>query len=152
MWPYRGRGKKLRRVVLASELLPKRRCHRCTAAQKKSWGCEKDVHPAQAVKLDGEVMLRCPVRPFLDDPEGFNAVMERYRWYRAGLLPEPGTWMDQPNKLLELFSVIDQALEDARAEKQAKQEKHAKNPPPPSAKPQANKYPKHRAGRGRRRR
>lgn len=73
------------------------------------------------MRFDGAELDRCPMRPFLEDTEGINAVMERYNWARRGELPESGTWLDQPNVLLELFAVIDGAMADAEREKEERQ-------------------------------
>lgn len=104
------------------------------------------------------MQLRCPMRGFFEDPEAFNALMERYRWMKAGHFPEPGLWIDQPAKLLDLMAVIDQALDDAAAEKRRKQEASMKKPPGPPGtaaksgrKPGTKKYPRGRGKRGRRR-
>ena len=60
-----------------------------------------------------ETIYRCPKRVFLDDPVYIGEVVTSYRWKEAGFLPEPGTWQDQPAKLITLYRIADLAVSDA---------------------------------------
>lgn len=65
------------------------------------------------VKLDGEKVDRCPMRPYLDDPGGFNELMERHRWAKAGNFLDPGGLLDQATQFVECSGVIEAAMDEA---------------------------------------
>jgi len=104
--------------VLASQLLPDRTCVGCT--RQVEWGCESDAALPQ-FQLDDEVLYRCPVRGFLEDPNGFNHLFSAYRWAKNGHFPDPGTWLDQPSGFMEAIDLIDRALEEASEEDKRRQ-------------------------------
>ena len=69
------------------------------------WGCtKKAVIPCN---INGEELYRCPNRPLLDDPVYYNELFLVFGWYKKGFFPDDGTYLDQPNKLVECFSIID---------------------------------------------
>ena len=104
--------------MLARVLLPSHDCATCTDALKKQRGC--DAPPPMPVSLDGEELDRCPVRPYKDDPGSFDDVLQAYSWFKAGMLPDPGTVLDQAEPFLAAVSVLDKAVrgaQEARAKK-----------------------------------
>lgn len=69
--------------------------------------------------IDDEPLLRCPRRPFLEEPAFFNELLWSFGRYKEGHLPEDGGLRSQPYRLIELFRVIevgnfeaDQALKE----------------------------------------
>jgi hypothetical protein len=80
------------------------------------WGCEEDAR--QPLELDGDVMLRCPRRPLLENPYHWKNMFWIYRNYDRGILPEEGALFSQPHKLLELLDVLETAKSSAQAEQQ----------------------------------
>ena len=91
-------------MVVSLNLLPERKCDTCTAFDKKLWGCtRKAITPVNIMGID---MLRCPNRPLLDDPAHYNELFNIVGWVKEGFLPDEGTYLDQPNKLVESLAVI----------------------------------------------
>ncbi len=78
--------------------------------------------------FDGEELSRCPRRPLLDDPEYFSHIFTMYGWYKNGMLPDEGTWRDQPNKFSESMTLMDRALNEAELQNMETQNKVANKP------------------------
>lgn len=124
-------------------------CHTCRPPQKAARGCTSK--PAQPLKLLGEVLDRCPMRGYYEDPVGYNALFQRYRWMKEGCLADPGTILDQSAVFVELSNVITMAADEASQEGRRKQEEE-RNASARAAKakgPTGNRRP--RSGRGGRR-
>jgi hypothetical protein len=106
---------------LAVYLLPERECHKCSASLKKQWGCSTDT--MLPVLIDNEQLTRCPRRPFLENPLWYNAIFQSSAYQEKGMLTEPGTWLDQPAKLIQALQVVSQGASDAQDYKQAAEER-----------------------------
>lgn len=112
--------------MLALYLLPERECTRCTAAQQRAWGCfaERNAQGAWENKaklplsLDGEDSPQCPRRPIKDDPQLFRTVLTYHSWWLKGFLPDAGGITDQSARGMTLLTLVDQAINEARAELQ----------------------------------
>jgi hypothetical protein len=102
-------------------LLPEWECTTCTDAQKQSRGCLSE--PAQPVVFGGERLPRCPRRPLLDNPRGFDEVFWLYQNYGRGILPYGQALYDNPHKLVRMFKLIDAAKSEANAEQDRKERK-----------------------------
>ena len=104
---------KVRLTVLAGVLFPERDCSTCTDTQKRERGCETDspIPPT----LDGKLQLRCPLRGYREDPEGFSDLFRAYNWAQKGVLGEPGGYMDQPGRLLCLMECVEKAVSDGHS-------------------------------------
>jgi len=76
--------------------------------------------------FDGRELRRCPRRPYLDAPEWFNEVFRAYQWLQKGYFPSPGTWADQPAKLIDLVEVIDRANASADAHERKEADEKAR--------------------------
>tara|TARA_R100001086_G_scaffold208807_1_gene124551 strand:- start:412 stop:774 length:363 start_codon:yes stop_codon:yes gene_type:complete len=109
-------------VTLAQELLPERKCHKCTLNQKQRWGCTEDA-PGAPIVMDGRELKRCPNRPLLDFPVFYNELFKLQAWYGKGHLPDGGTWLDQSNVFVECVSIIESAQHEASKIKDAKQKR-----------------------------
>lgn len=72
------------------------------------------INPAeQPFKLGDEQWWGCPRRPVKDNP-GFFAEVIRFRNLReTGFLPYPGSYMQQPNLMIEALAVVDAAMGEA---------------------------------------
>ena len=46
--------------------------------------------------------------------------LDAYGWLKQGFLPNDGTWMDQPARLIAAFDVIENTLSEARAKDEEK--------------------------------
>jgi hypothetical protein len=112
-------------VTFALYLLEERDCHSCTPENKIQWGCTTDA--LWPVTIDDEMQIRCPRRPFLDDPGWFNAVFQSSRFQEKNMLTEPGTWLDQPAKLTAAIHVVEAAAEESRDYKKTADERRRAN-------------------------
>ena len=110
-------------MVLALRVLPERDCSDCPEADRKRWGCDSDT--SFPLPFDGERVLRCPRRPFLDNPEWYNQLFEAYTWREKGFLPGPGTWRDQDHRFVIACGIIDKAHSDASDDERETQEAKA---------------------------
>lgn len=105
--------------MILSDLLLERACKGCK--KQLEWGCETKA--SLPIEFDGELLWNCPRRPAIDHSELISRVFLIYRWYKQGLLPDPGTWQDQAPKFIAYMGVADIAFADAenqRAETKAK--------------------------------
>ena len=84
------------------------------------WGCDKPAK--QKVYLEGELLLRCPKREFLNNPEDISELLWYYSSFKKGVLPDRGGLLDQPAKMMECFKVIDNAIGTVEAQKNAEQQ------------------------------
>ena len=73
-----------------------------------SRGC--DGLPTLKTEIEGQLLTRCPKRLFLDHPDDMSEVLWYYSNYKRGLLPVAGGLLDQPALLMEMFKVIDSAM------------------------------------------
>lgn len=96
-------------------LLPEWDCETCTAAQKVARGCEAPAR--QRLELDGEVVTRCPRRPLLDTPQWLDELFWLYSNYTKGILPDGGTLLTNPAKLVDAFRVLSGAIALAETER-----------------------------------
>lgn len=109
--------------------MPERKCHSCT--RQKEWGCdgvkvlshEKDYtaekeadgkwwgwkNPSHMpMSIDGEQIWCCPRRDIKDRGREWAYMLKFYGFWQKGHLPQEGGIMDQSNKALELFRILDQ--------------------------------------------
>lgn len=96
------------------QLLPERDCRKCTALQKREWGCETDA-PIPMI-LDGVELTRCPRRPIYENEMYVATVLNAYRTYMRGILPNEGSLEDQPFRYVALMTVVEMTVAEAQAE------------------------------------
>ena len=110
--------------------MPERQCNGCV--KQVEWGCnafkyetakedkrgrkERDGKfyawhkPAQIpVDIEGEQVWACPRQELKKDPLGWNKLLLFYGYYQKGFLPQAGSVVDQTNKAMELFRLLDAA-------------------------------------------
>lgn len=112
-------------MTLASVLLPERDCATCK--NQIEWGCDGPpqipvLFPSPDEPGEAEQLERCPRRPYHDNPRWYHELFAAWGYVQKGLLPESGSWRDQPAKLPPLLEVIDAALAEGQKEHE-KQEK-----------------------------
>jgi hypothetical protein len=107
-------------------LLPERDCTCCT--QQEEWGCGAHLAVDDAgeevwvgaaavpVEIDGEEVWRCPRRPILDDPSGWDRLLFYYRLYDKGHLPDSGAVTDQGHRAMQLMALVDRTVQTCRDE------------------------------------
>ena len=130
--------------------MPERTCVNCT--KQDLWGCHakkwKDhephepdhpdnwVNPAQhPVHIMGETIYSCPRQHVYRNPQMWAWMLKFYGFYKKGFLPEQGGLVDQTNKAVEIFRLIDDANDQCD---RAEQERLAKQKSRPAA-PQAQR-------------
>ena len=97
-------------------MLPERDCSKCDADRKRVWGCSAKAEVP--VRIGDEEFWRCPRRPVLDSPHEFAYWLRLYRYKRQGLLPEPGSVLEQCATTLQVFDILDRTygeVEEYRA-------------------------------------
>jgi len=104
--------------------MPERKCESCT--RQKEWGCEAKrwrhpkpgepdgpenwVKPAYLpVTLDGEETWACPRQHLRENPHYWAKILKLYGMYRKGFLPDKGAVVDQSNRAIEIFQILDDA-------------------------------------------
>lgn len=93
--------------------------------QKKLWGCEDNAQ--LPLKLNGEEVWRCPRRPVLEEPDGFRFWLGLYRNYQLGVLPDPGSWLEQASMTVEVFKVLDYAYSRVEEHRASERERKSKS-------------------------
>lgn len=91
-------------AVLQQEAVKGHDCRTASPAVKRLMGCDEPL-PVPWV-FDGLSFERCPSF-YLKDASWSGDVFEMYNWIQKGFLPFPGTFLDQPNKTIELVNYID---------------------------------------------
>lgn len=76
--------------------------------------------------MDGKTMTRCLMRPYFEDPLGFNDLFSTYQWHLKGFLPEPGGYLDQAANLVVLIECVDKAAADGKRALHEAEERRAK--------------------------
>ncbi len=113
-------------LAISLDKFKERDCATCTASQKERWGCDKDL--PVPLSFDGEDLFRCPRRPLLDETEDFSHIFNVYGWYKNGMLPDEGTWRDQPNKFVQVMTIMDRTLNEAERQNMDTKTKAANKP------------------------
>jgi len=86
-------------------------CQCCTDSLKRVRGCDGGV----SLFIDGESIDRCPGRYLTHSIMG---VLQCVRHYKNGFLPYPGTWLEQPSKLVQAIDFVDSTIERISKEKE----------------------------------
>ena len=111
-------------MVIAGVLRPDLDCTNCNAGQKIERGC--DAPSPVPMVMDGKTMTRCVMRPYFEDPQGFNDLFSIYQWHLKGFLPEPGGYLDQAARLVPLIECVDKAAADGKRALHEAEERRAK--------------------------
>lgn len=101
-------------AVLQKEALRGHDCKTASREVRRLMGCDEPL-PNPWV-FDGLTFERCP--SFYVKSSWLTHAFEMYNWIEKGFLPFPGTYLDQPNKVIELVNYIDFLMgEKASAER-----------------------------------
>ena len=116
-------------------LLPERHCKTCT--RQAEWGCDAhqeldaDGRPtwvdgaAMPLEIDEEEVHRCPRRPILDDPRGWERLLTYNTLYQRGFLPDAGGVSEQSAKGIAMLRMLaiatDDCIRDAAEQQQKRQ-------------------------------
>ena len=75
------------------------------------------TNPARLpLTFDGEETYACPRQTLLKDGRSWHRIFIYYGAYKAGHLPQVGATMDQSNKAMEVFNILDAVNGEADAE------------------------------------
>ena len=103
--------------------------HDCKAAGeglRKMMGCDEPLPEHLQWEFDGIKFERC-ANFYINEARWLSDAFEIYNWAQKGMLPYPGSFWDQPNKVIEICNYIDFLIgEKARVERQ-----RIRNTPPP---------------------
>jgi hypothetical protein len=130
-------------------MMPERQCVSCT--RQVEWGCEAEPYVERdeqgrpkvgadgkpvvkwhkaarlPLNLNGEEVWACPRQDLIRHPREWNRLLMLYGLFKRGHLPEQGAALDQSNRILEMFRLLDavnfecdEALDQERREKQQK--------------------------------
>lgn len=72
----------------------------------------------------GEDTYACPKQHMRENPQYWSWILRFYGFYKKGFLPEAGAIIDQTNKALSVFNILDEInsrIDMAEAEKRAQQ-------------------------------
>lgn len=126
--------------------MPERSCDKCRRQQE--WGCHarsytvvapegeeevRWVNPAHMpITVLGEESWACPRQHIRENPLYWAAVLKFYGMYRKGFLPDRGAVVDQSNKAIEVFRILDDANEacDQEEAQRAKQRRNRESRTP----------------------
>lgn len=86
-------------------------CRSCLKGRKTV--CEFEVPGQEVWELNGKRYTGCPFRIVTRQSAGY---LKAFMFYKNGYLPNPGTWLDQPAKLLDALEIIEKELRDMEAE------------------------------------
>jgi hypothetical protein len=90
--------------------------------QRKERGCDArqladgtwESPAVMPLRIDEIEDYACPRRPIKDDPDGFGRLMRLHRYYRQGMLPDPGSITQQASRGLELLELVEVTLGECR--------------------------------------
>lgn len=124
--------------------MPTRDCQGCR--HQREWGCEARrwrtppegeedgpenwVDPAHLpLTLLSQNIWSCPRQHIRENPAFWATVLKFYGMYKRGFLPDRGAVVDQSNRTIELFRVLDQAndLCDQEEEKKRQIQRNRQN-------------------------
>lgn len=92
-------------------------CLECTTQLKKARGCSEEINGQFA----GFEINRCP-RTFVGLQE--VKLLQAYSFFKRGFFPNTGTWMQQPNKLIEACEIIERIIKDIEEREKDVRQKH----------------------------
>jgi len=115
--------------------MPERKCDACR--RQTEWGCE--AKPYTAIDAKGREEVRwfkpahlrlsvegveefwaCPRQSIREMPHEWNRLLTLYAMYRKGFLPDRGAVVDQSNRLVEIFRILDDVNAQCDREELAK--------------------------------
>jgi len=70
-------------------------------------GCEKDSPIPNKWQIGGVVSQRCPKK---QTDSNIGVYFTAYNFYKNGFLPNPGGWLNQTAKFIEVISLIDREV------------------------------------------
>ena len=90
-------------------------CQKCSDGVKEINGCEKDSTMGERWEVGSYKLTRCPLK--ILTIEGME-YMEAYRFYKNGILPMSGGWLDQAQTFIEVIGIIEAEIGKVEKEMQ----------------------------------
>ena len=87
-------------------------CHNCLQGRKTV--CEFEVAGQEVWEIRGTRYTGCPFKLVTKQSA---LILKAFQWYQKGYLPNAGTWLDQPAKLLDAFEIIERELHSIEIER-----------------------------------
>ena len=88
-------------------------CRSCLSGKKNQ--CEYEIPGQEIWELYGERYRGCPFRIVTRQSANF---LRAFQFYKEGYLPNAGSWLDQPAKMLDAFEVIEKELKAIEIERE----------------------------------
>jgi hypothetical protein len=125
-------------------MMPERSCVGCE--KQEEWGCkafkyrefdpEKDTDPRDcwvnpawmSEEIEGEESYACPRQWLHQNPQKMGTILKFYGMYRKKFLPQSGAVVDQSNKAIEIFRVLDDVNAEIDAQNQSTKGRPKGNP------------------------
>ncbi|WP_162742359.1 hypothetical protein [Nitratireductor sp. OM-1] len=83
------------------------------------------------VTILGDTLYSCPRQNLHQNPQYWSWLLKFYGFYKKGFLPGPGGILDQSNKAIEVFRILDDANDQCdRVEDEKRKKRGAKGSPP----------------------
>jgi len=113
----------------------------CTGCKSQAeWGCQakkyREVRPGEdpaegwiypatlPLEVDGdENHFACPRQPLKEEPQAWQRMLLYYGMYQKGFLPQKGAVMDQSNRAIEVFRILDTVNQEVDAAQMAERQK-----------------------------
>lgn len=76
----------------------------------------------------GEDIYSCPRQDLLHRPREWAAILKFYGMYKSGHFPDRGSVVDQSNKAIELFRIIDDANAECDKQEEEDRKRNANRP------------------------
>jgi len=95
----------------------------CPKEGKRGAFCEYEIPGQEIWEIDGTEYKGCPYEVVTRKSAGF---LRAFKFYRVGFLPNNGSWLNQPAKLLDAFGVIEKTLDEIKAEKEKRRKAFTK--------------------------
>ncbi len=77
-------------------------CQSCNDAQKIFRGC--NGNGKLTFKYEDKVIDVCPRRLVTHQTSEY---VQQYYWFKRKMLPFPGSWMQHPAKLIDIFTILE---------------------------------------------
>lgn len=142
--------------------MPERQCNGCK--RQVDWGCTAKQFPAEKgekaltgerisigsdgkwyrwtnpsslpLTIDGEQTYACPRQDLKERGRDWHHLFMYYGMYKAGFMPQNGSVMDQSNKAIEMFRIVDavnaecdEAVQEENKRKAKQEQNLPRNPP-----------------------
>ena len=94
-------------AVLQAEYAKAHDCETASPSLRKQEGCDAPKPQHERWVFDGLSFDRCPHYYLKRAHVWLQEAFEIYRWKQSGFLPQPGSWLDQPNLFVEVIEYIE---------------------------------------------